>query len=155
MTNMQNELVRVTKVFTMDMAHALFGYEGPCKNIHGHTYRMHVTLSGRVITDQNSALNGLVIDFGDIKTLVHEKIVSRFDHALVLHESAPYSIDRFLPEHFEKVILVPFQPSCECLMLHFREQIVDVLPSSVNLVYLRLEETATSYAEWRIEDQKS
>ena len=151
---MQNEFVRVTKVFTMDMAHALFGYEGPCKNIHGHTYRLHVTLSGKIIADNASPLNGLVIDFGDIKTLVHDKIISRFDHALVLHESAPYSIDRFLPDHFEKVILVPFQPSCECLMLHFRELIVNILPSQVKLVYLKLEETATSYAEWRLEDQQ-
>jgi len=151
---MQREVVRVTKVFNLDMAHALFGYEGPCKNIHGHTYHLHVTLSGKIIEDESNPLNGLVIDFGDIKILVHDKIVDRFDHALVLHKDAPYSINSFLPDHFEKVILLPFQPSCECLMIHFKEILVGSLPEHVKLVYLRLEETATSYAEWRIEDQR-
>lgn len=151
---MQKEIVRVTKVFTIDMAHALFGYEGPCKNIHGHTYHLHVTVAGSVNDQKLHPSQGLVIDFTVIKQITMEHVISKFDHALVLHESAPYSIHGFLPEHFEKVILTPFQPSCENLMLHFRSLIATALPTDVSLVKMRLEETPTSYAEWFLEDQK-
>jgi 6-pyruvoyltetrahydropterin/6-carboxytetrahydropterin synthase len=70
-----------------------------------------------------------------------------------LHKDAPYSQDNFLPGHFEKVILLPFQPSCENLMIHFKKMISEALPSSVKLVRLKLEETPTSYAEWHLGDQ--
>ena len=129
--NMLQETVRVTKVFTIDMAHALFGYDGPCKNIHGHTYHLHVTVAGKINNTPNVPEQGLVIDFGVIKQITKDKVISKFDHALVLHKDAPYSVDNFLPEHFEQVILLPFQPSCENLMLHFRELIAAELPSNV------------------------
>jgi 6-pyruvoyltetrahydropterin/6-carboxytetrahydropterin synthase len=150
---MFKDTVRVTKVFTFDMAHALFGYDGPCKNIHGHTYHLHVTLSGKINQQANDPEQGLVIDFGVIKQITKDKVISKFDHALVLHKDAPYSIDGFLNEHFEKIILLNFQPSCENLMMHFRDLITSELPKEVKLVKLRLEETPTSYAEWFKEDQ--
>lgn len=150
---MKKDLVRVTKVFTFDMAHALFGYDGPCKNIHGHTYHLHVTVAGYVNDIANDPEQGLVIDFGVIKKITKEHVIAHFDHALVLHKDAPYSADSFLPDHFEKVILTPFQPSCENLMLHFHKLLAKALPAEVRLMTLRLEETPTSYAEWRIEDQ--
>ena len=62
-----NQNIRVTKVFTFDMAHALYGYDGPCKNIHGHTYILSVTLKGKVINENNHPKNGMVIDFSDFK----------------------------------------------------------------------------------------
>ncbi len=151
---MQEEIVRVTKVFTIDMAHALFGYDGPCKNIHGHTYHLHVTVAGHINTTAGDAKQGLVIDFGVIKQITVDNVISKFDHALVLHKDAPYSIDRFLPENFEKVILLAVQPSCENLMLHFKSLIAADLPAEVKLVKMRLEETPTSYAEWFAHDQK-
>lgn len=136
------------------MAHALFGYDGPCKNIHGHTYHLHVTVAGLINETPNDPNQGLVIDFGVIKQITKEHVISRFDHALVLHQDAPYSIDTFLPDHFEKVLLVPFQPSCENLMMYFKSLISSALPSDVKLVKMRLEETPTSYAEWFLHDQK-
>lgn len=152
---MKKEIVRVTKSFTIDMAHALYNYDGPCKNIHGHTYHLHVTVAGEVNDNPDSAAMGLVIDFGVIKEITHRLVISKYDHALVLHEEAPYSKDNFLPEHFEKVILLPFQPSCENLMLYFKQQIAAALPVSTRLVKMKLEETPSSYAEWHEEDQKS
>lgn len=151
---MTNEIIRVTKVFTIDMAHALFGYDGPCKNIHGHTYHLHVTVSGKINDIEGDPKQGLVIDFSLIKQITSDKVISKYDHALVLHKDAPYSIHTFLPDHFEKVILLPFQPSCENLMMHFRDLISSELPKDVSLVKMRLEETPTSYAEWFREDQK-
>jgi 6-pyruvoyltetrahydropterin/6-carboxytetrahydropterin synthase len=145
--------VRVTKRFTFDMAHALFGYDGPCKNIHGHTYHLSVTVAGTVNQQEGHPELGLVVDFGELKDITKRVILFEFDHALVLKDDAPYSKDGFLPEHFEKVLLVPFQPSCENLLMHFHHLLVRALPARTKLVALRLDETPTSYAEWRIEDQ--
>lgn len=153
MSTQDVQVVRVTKRFTFDMAHALFGYDGPCKNIHGHTYHLSVTVAGHVNTRIGDPELGLVVDFGELKAITKRMVLDEYDHALVLKNDAPYSTDPFLPHHFEKVILLPVQPSCENLLLHFRSLLLGELPASVRLVALRLDETPTSYAEWREEDQ--
>jgi 6-pyruvoyltetrahydropterin/6-carboxytetrahydropterin synthase len=134
------------------MAHALFGYDGPCKNIHGHTYHLSVTLIGTPIQDNSDVKLGMVIDFGDLKKVVKETILDKFDHALVLNESAPYSKSEVITSEFEKVMLVPYQPTCENLLLHFVELMQGHFNNEPDLVSIRLEETPTSYAEWNVSD---
>ncbi|MFM2047459.1 MAG: hypothetical protein RI955_5 [Bacteroidota bacterium] len=134
------------------MAHALYGYDGPCKNIHGHTYHLSVTVIGHVEQSNNSPKQGMVVDFTDLKTIVMTEIVNIFDHALVLNEHAPYSQNDIISNQFEKVILTPFQPSCENLLLHFKNRIIDKVPAYVKLCSIKLEETPTSYAEWMMND---
>jgi 6-pyruvoyltetrahydropterin/6-carboxytetrahydropterin synthase len=144
--------VRVTKRFTIDMAHALFGYDGPCKNIHGHTYHLSVTLIGTPIEQTTDVKLGMVIDFGDLKKVVKGMILDHFDHALVLNEEAPYSKSEIISNEFEKVMLVPYQPTCENLLLHFLDLLKDHFSDGPSLVSIRLEETPTSYAEWNAGD---
>ncbi|HNB81751.1 MAG TPA: 6-carboxytetrahydropterin synthase [Chitinophagaceae bacterium] len=146
------KMVRVTKRFSFDMAHALYGYDGPCKNIHGHTYHLSVTLLGEPSPDLSDVKLGMVIDFGDLKQLVHHYILSRFDHALVLNEEAPYSKSEVISNEFEKVILVPYQPTCENLLIHFVEILQPMFREKHALVCVRLEETPTSFAEWNSSD---
>lgn len=146
-------LVRVSKRFTFDMAHALYGYDGPCKNIHGHTYHLSVTLLGQPIQNSADVKLGMVIDFGDLKKIVQEQILSTYDHALVINKEAPYSKNELLFKEFEKVILVDYQPTCENLLLHYVRLIQTALPKMYTLVSVRLEETPTSYAEWLLSDQ--
>lgn len=149
---MKPQRLRVTKRFTIDMAHALWGYDGPCKNIHGHTYHLSVTLLGTPRQNPDDVKLGMVIDFSDLKKVVHEQIISRFDHALVLNEEAPYSKSDLITSEFEKVILVPYQPTCENLLLHFVEMLQAHFRSEPMLIAARLEETPTSFAEWLAED---
>ena len=144
--------VRVTKKFTFDMAHALYGYDGPCKNIHGHTYHLSVTLKGTPIQDNGDVKLGMVVDFGDLKTIVKETILEIYDHALVLNEDAPYSKSEVISNEFEKVILVPYQPTCENLLLSFVEKLKPLFAQEMTLVSIRLEETPTSFAEWNVGD---
>lgn len=144
--------MRVTKRFTIDMAHALWGYDGPCKNIHGHTYHLSVTLIGAPIQDNGDVKLGMVMDFGDLKRIVKEMILDHFDHALVLNELAPYSKSDVITSEFEKVMLVPYQPTCENLLLHFVTLLSDHFNNGPTLVSIRLEETPTSYAEWNASD---
>lgn len=149
---MNTQKVRVTKKFTFDMAHALYGYDGPCKNIHGHTYHLSVTLMGAPIMDSGDVKLGMVIDFGDLKKIVKKHIIDIYDHALVLNEQAPYSKSEVIANEFEKVILVPFQPTCENLLLHFVTSIRNLFPAQIQLMSIRLDETPTSFAEWFLND---
>ncbi len=70
--------VRVTRIFRFEMAHALWGYDGLCKNIHGHSYVLKVTVAGSPITDPDDRKLGMVIDFGDLKRIVNKQIVDVF-----------------------------------------------------------------------------
>ncbi len=147
-----NPTIRITKEFKFEMAHALKGYDGPCRNIHGHSYELLVTISGHPITDENSPKLGMVMDFGDLKKIVRTTIVNVFDHALVLNNNMPLDLTEKLSENFEKVILLDYQPTSELMIADFANRIIENLPSNVNLKYLLLRETVTSFAEWYAEE---
>ena len=144
--------VRVTKRFKFDMAHALLNYDGPCRNIHGHTYHMHVTLAGEPRNEPGHPEDGMVIDFGKLKKMVKKNITGVFDHALVVSKYAPKSHIQGLKEATENLIVLDFQPSSENLVGYFANIIQQHLPSHVSLYSIRLYETATSYAEWFASD---
>lgn len=131
------------------MAHALFGHDGPCKNIHGHSYVLSVTLKGRPVKDPQGSKTGMVMDFTDLKKIVSDTITGTFDHALVLNKNTPPGLYAGL--NGQKLILVGFQPTCENLVLHFAEKLRKSF-GTAKLHHLRLEETSTSYAEWYAED---
>ena len=67
--------IRVTKEFNFEASHALDGYDGKCKNIHGHSYQLVVTIKGKPIEDANNPKNGMVLDFGDLKQLIKDSIL--------------------------------------------------------------------------------
>jgi 6-pyruvoyltetrahydropterin/6-carboxytetrahydropterin synthase len=137
------------------MAHALWGYDGLCKNIHGHSYILKVTVSGQPSSNPTDAKLGMVIDFGDLKRIVNRYIVDVFDHCLVLSKEAPVSTFENIPEMFDRKMWFDFQPTAENLVVYFSDLLKDKLPSSVVLQSIRLYETANSYAEWFADDQKS
>ncbi len=141
-------IIKITKQFNFEMAHALLNYDGLCKNIHGHSYKMDITLSGQPINDEKSPKNGMVMDFGDLKRLVNERVISLLDHALVLNEKTDEQLRRVLKSNYEKVVVVDFQPTTENLLNFIAAKIEDGLPKNVKLCIVRLRETDSSYAEW-------
>lgn len=144
--------IRISKEFVFDMAHALHKYDGLCKNIHGHTYKLQVTLRGPINTDQNSTKLGMVLDFSELKRIVKIPIIDRFDHALAVNTTHGMSHD---VKHYQdegKFIELPFQPTCENLVVYFAEIIQKELPKHVELHSLKLYETPTSWGEWYAED---
>jgi 6-pyruvoyltetrahydropterin/6-carboxytetrahydropterin synthase len=149
---LKNQYIRVTKKFTFDMAHALYGYDGPCKNIHGHTYVLYVTLKGKILEKENHPKNGMVIDFTDFKRIVNEQVIQVFDHSLVLNLNSPHAQLHDLHSNFEKINYVPYQPSCENLLIDFVNRINIKLPNNIIINSLKLEETPTSFAEWYLDD---
>jgi len=146
--------IRITKEFRFESAHALLDYDGPCKNIHGHSYKMAVTLIGEPLTDTNSPKNGMVMDFGILKQIVNDCIVKPFDHALVLNADTKNVNSIEVKSLSEKLILVKYQPSCENFLLDFAERIKNKLPDNVELFSIRLDETSNSYAEWFASDNE-
>lgn len=149
------KIVRVTKSFNFETAHALYGYDGKCRNIHGHSYKLYVTIKGTPIQDTSDVKYGMVIDFGDIKKIVNETVVDKFDHAIMLNGNSPHrQLGEKLEEDGHRVIFTDYQPSCENMLIHMVELIQPRLDSSIQLQSLRLHETETSYAEWLAEDNK-
>ncbi len=148
-------MIRLTKEFTFESAHALEGYDGACREIHGHSYRLFVTVKGNPIDDISSPKCGMVMDFGDLKRLVNEQIISRLDHSFVMRRS-PLSeqLSTALQAQFSNVILVDYQPTCENMLSDFAARITAGLPESVKIHSLKLHETATSFAEWYAEDNQ-
>lgn len=149
---MTQQNIRITKEFKFEMAHALKNYDGLCRNIHGHTYQLLVTIIGTPITDVDSPKLGMVMDFGDLKRIVKSVVVDVYDHALVLNSKMPVDLIDKLKENFEKIILTDYQPTSELMIIDFANKISNKLPQSVKLKYVLLRETATSYAEWFAED---
>lgn len=148
---MQN--IRLTKEFKFEMAHALKGYDGLCRNIHGHSYELLVTVTGIPVSDTTSAKLGMVMDFGDLKKIVRKTIVDEFDHALVLNrESADdFNVDA---EMFGRTLFVDYQPTSENMLIDFVARLKHEMPANVKLHHLLLRETVTSYAEWYAEDNE-
>lgn len=143
---LSTEKIRVTKKFTFDMAHALYGHDGPCRNIHGHTYHLTVTLIGKVLSVKNHPKNGMVIDFSELKAIVNKHVTAIYDHALVLNKD---SLKEKLPDLSSyKIIYTDYQPTCENILIAIKNNLINDLPATVKLYSLRLDETPTSYAEW-------
>jgi len=141
-------VVHLTKEFTFEMAHALWNYEGPCRNIHGHSYRLFVTVSGTPLDKPGDPHNGMLIDFTLLKKIVRSTVVDVFDHALVVYKGSPDAFIQSVEQMFEKYYKLDYQPTCENLIIDMAARIRKELPAEVKLHSLRLYETRTSFAEW-------
>ena len=145
--------IRITKQFSFETGHALYGYDGKCKNVHGHSYKLSVTVIGKPITDSKNVKYGMVIDFTDLKKIVREEIVDVFDHATVFNQNTPHiELANELIKRDHHVILVDYQPTSENMVIDFAKKIKNRLPSNITLHSLRLQETESSFAEWFASD---
>ncbi|MDG1063466.1 MAG: 6-carboxytetrahydropterin synthase [Flavobacteriaceae bacterium] len=141
--------IRITKMFTFETGHALYGYDGKCRNVHGHSYKLSVTVIGSPIADKNHVKYGMVIDFTDLKRIVKDEIVDVFDHATVFNKNTPHvELAHELASRGHKVLLVDYQPTSEMMVIDFADKIAKQLPQDIKLFCLKLQETESSYAEW-------
>jgi len=144
--------IRVTKRFHFEMAHTLFEYDGLCRNIHGHSYYLEVTISGEPLNEPGHPKDGMVLDFSELKNIVKTQILNQFDHALMINSKVAENQQELLRQTTERFISVDFQPTSENMVIYIAEILQQHLPSDVNLFSIRLYETATSFAEWFAED---
>lgn len=144
--------IRITKEFHFEMSHCLNNYNGACRNIHGHSYKLFVTLRGEQNPDATSSSYGMVMDFTDLKKIVKNEILDAFDHSFVIEQNSPY-IDK-VRDLDTKMEIVDFQPTCENLVIFIKEKIEKHLPENVELYKIVLFETASSQAEWNKDDNQ-
>lgn len=141
--------IRITKQFSFETGHALYGYDGKCKNVHGHSYKLSVTVIGKPIDNTSNVKHGMVIDFSDLKKIVKNEIVDVFDHATVFNKNTPHvELAKELEDRGHNVLLVDYQPTSEMMVIDFAEKIKKHLPQHITLHSLKLQETETSFAEW-------
>lgn len=144
--------IRITKEFCFEGAHALKGYDGKCSHIHGHSYKMAVTVSGEPIADEHSPKKGMVMDFTDLKEIVNRNIIDKFDHALVMSRNA--ELVQEIQKAYGNVVVVDFQPTSEMLVSYFAAIIADKLPANISLYCIKLWETEKSCATWYASDNR-
>jgi 6-pyruvoyltetrahydropterin/6-carboxytetrahydropterin synthase len=130
--NMHWEL---SKSFHFDMAHRLSFHKGKCRNLHGHCYKLEVSLSG------NMDNNGMLIDFHDFKRIVHEHVVDVLDHSTVIYEKDELLMNCF-PRELQHLIL-PFEITVENLCKWIYEKLSD---TGLTIKQVTLWETADSKA---------
>ena len=137
-----------TKIVTFAMAHRLVGHKGLCRNLHGHEYRLEVTLcrSQDILNDEN-----MVVDFSKIKECVDNTIKKELDHATML-ELVPENRDliNVLKAMDNKLVIVAGNPTAEFMTGYIRELLEEYFSKNNIRVYvsrIRLYETDTSYAE--------
>lgn len=132
------------------MAHLLPGYDGPCKNIHGHSFKLIVTLRGEVKTEENQPDFGMVMDFKEFKRLINETVINQFDHAFLVKKGC---MDvNFQQSGFEKLIEVDYQPTSENIIQDIAERIIQRLDGGIELYALTLYETEKNSVSWFKDD---
>lgn len=136
------------------MAHTLYEYDGLCRNIHGHSYNLEVTISGEPRNEPGHPKDGMVLDFSELKTIVKSRIVDRFDHALMVNNLVPEKQMELLRQTTNRIIVVDFQPTSENIVVYIAEILQQHLPAGVKLFSIRLFETVTSFAEWFASDNE-
>lgn len=141
--------ITVTKEFTFDCAHMLSNHDGLCSNLHGHTYRFEVTASSELIKEGSS--QGMVVDFGDLKSIVKELIVDKFDHSFIFWEggsSAEKAIAKVVKDYGMRIVMFKERPTAENMALFIIKTLNEYLKDSpIRIVKVRLYETPTSFAE--------
>lgn len=141
----------ITKIFHFEAAHALSGYDGKCRNIHGHSYELRVTVKGMPLNEPGNPKNGMVIDFHDLKSIVNQEVVDKLDHSFIIGNNMPKDFVEITKKYFDKVVELPYQPTTENMLADFAQRIKQHLPQHVDLYSVTLQETRDNIAEWREE----
>ena len=136
-------MITVTKTVKFDAAHVLTNHQGLCKNLHGHTYRVDVSVSQAEDDDRD-----MVIDFKDLKGIANEVICDRFDHAFIYNtESAgEKEIAAVVEKNGMRTVAIPFRSTAENLAKLFYNELKSRVPG---LSAVKVWETADSCAEYR------
>jgi 6-pyruvoyltetrahydropterin/6-carboxytetrahydropterin synthase len=136
-------MIEVTKTIRFDAAHILTNHQGLCKNLHGHTYRIDISVRQ---SDENKS--DMVIDFKDLKLIASEVVCERFDHAFIFNTESPgeCEIAEVLKKNGMRTVAIPFRSTAENLSRFFYRDLKALIPG---LAAVKVWETADSCAEYR------
>ena len=139
-------MIQITKIFYFEMAHAIAGYEGPCRHIHGHSYVLHVTIKSANVQDDYLPAPGMIFDFKQLKSIVNNGIIQQLDHKLVLSKEFLAGYKGNI--NGENLVIWQMEPTAENMLIYIQRSVKNLLPEGIRLAALKLFETKDSYAEW-------
>ncbi|MCR5750348.1 MAG: 6-carboxytetrahydropterin synthase QueD [Kiritimatiellae bacterium] len=137
-------MTTVTKTVRFDAAHVLTNHRGLCKNLHGHTYRVDISVAGDESDD-------MVMDFKELKSLATEVICGRFDHAFIYNTGSvgECEIAQLVERYGMRTVAIPFRSTAENLAKHFYDLLSERMQTRPVLVSVKVWETVDSCAEYR------
>jgi len=113
-----------------------------------YSYFLTVTIAGDILNEANAVKDGMIMDFTDLKKIVKEHVVDVFDHALLVNGNTPHAKYAEVENGYAKIILCDYQPTCENMLMDMVARLQANMPDGITLMYVRLQETQSSYAEW-------
>jgi len=143
--------MRITRRLEFDAGHRIPDHASQCRHLHGHRYAIEVTLSGDIIDAAGQAVNGMVMDFGEVKTIAREHVVDRWDHAFLVYrgDSVVTAFLAGIPDH--KTVVLDTVPTAEHLAREaFRildPVYRDTYQNRLQLERVRLYETPNCWAD--------
>ena len=145
----------ITKYIEIDMGHRVPNHKSKCRNVHGHRYKIEVGVDDKVVHTKGVSDEGMVIDFGDIKTILMEEIDAKFDHGYTLYKEDAYAyIFDTLKKDGQKIIFVDFIPTAENLAKHWFHLIkAKLAEKKIKIYQIKVWETPTSTATYTIKDE--
>ncbi|EMR03391.1 6-carboxytetrahydropterin synthase QueD [Cesiribacter andamanensis] len=144
--------IRISRTCAFYASYALQASDGHCKPIQAHYYKLRVTLLGTPKAAGPAGHGGLCMHFDDLKRFIEAFVVKPWEGALLLHQDAPAGLIESWKKIDKKLVLLPYQPTCENLLLDIRTTLLEHLPPGAILHSLRLSETDATYMEWNSAD---
>lgn len=141
-------MFEVTKEFSFESAHCLSFHKKLCKNLHGHSYKLFVTVGRQELNNED-----MVMDFSLLKQIVNEVVVEKYDHACMININSgdlfEIELKDILIKHNKKIVELPFYPTAENMAKEFYNKIKERLSNGLILKEIKVYETSTSYAVYR------
>ena len=136
-------MLTITKSVKFDAAHILTNHKGLCRNLHGHTYRVDVS-----VRQAENDSSDMVMDFKDVKRICEEVLLSKLDHAFIYDATsvAESEIAGVVEKNGMRTLALPFRSTAENLARWMFTSLQERIPS---LDAVRVYETADSFAEYR------
>ncbi|NMG35692.1 6-carboxytetrahydropterin synthase QueD [Azoarcus sp. TTM-91] len=143
--------MRITRRLEFDAGHRIPDHASQCRHLHGHRYVLEVTLSGDIIKADGQPVNGMVMDFADVKRIANEQVVSRWDHAFLVYRGDSLVVDFLATVPGHKTVELDVVPTAENLAaVAFRildAAYQDIYGNHLRLERVRLYETPNCWAD--------
>lgn len=143
--------MRITRRLEFDAGHRIPDHASQCRHLHGHRYAIEITLSGEIIDAAGQAVNGMVMDFGEVKTLAKTHLVDRWDHSFLVFRGDTAVVNFLATLSGHKTVVLDCVPTAENLAREaFRileSHYNDTYGNSLRLERVRLYETPNCWAD--------
>jgi len=143
--------MRITRRLEFDAGHRIPDHASQCRHLHGHRYAIEVTLSGRIIDAAGQPVNGMVMDFADVKTIAKQHVVDLWDHAFLVYRGDTVVVDLLarIPGHRTVVLdVIPTAENLARLAFEILDPLYrDIYGNDLRLERVRLFETPNCWAD--------